>query len=210
MEIITIVKIPGFILGVIGIVLVIQIITQKNSQPGKMKRMIPLALIAVPLILMFLANYHVFEGNKKVSSCNSCHVMSPLVNDMENPESMTLAARHFKNNWIPKDQCYGCHKDYGFSGNLKAKGDGYRHLMRYTTGTYTEPIRIKGEFNNQNCLNCHEGTEIFNNVNFHDGLVDDFKSNETSCLNCHGRAHPTPLQRISGSEDYKKLTEQLN
>ena len=205
MEIITIIKILAFILGAIGIVLVIRIMNQKNVEVSKLKRLIPLALIAVPLLLMFLANYHVFEGNKKVASCNSCHVMTPIVNDMEDPESMTLAARHFKNHWIPKDQCYGCHKDYGFSGDLKAKGDGYRHLMRYATRSYTEPIRYKGEFNNQNCLNCHAGTENFEKISFHESLMDDFKSNESSCLNCHGRAHPTPLQRTPGTMDYKKL-----
>jgi hypothetical protein len=67
--------------------------------------------------------------------------MLPMVNDMQNAASNTLAARHFKNHWIPQNQCYECHSDYGLNGNLEAKMEGYRHLARYTTRTYQEPIK---------------------------------------------------------------------
>ena len=35
--------------------------------------------------------------------------MLPMVNDMRDPGSETLAALHYKNNDIAKDQCYHCH-----------------------------------------------------------------------------------------------------
>ena len=59
------------------------------------------------------------------------------------PESMTLAARHYKNRWIATKQCYTCHKDYGFNGEIKAKMDGFRHLVKYTLKMYEEPIRFR-------------------------------------------------------------------
>ena len=62
----------------------------------------------------------------------------------EEPASDTLAARHFKNHWIPEDQCYECHSDYGLSGDMEAKMEGFRHLARYTTRTYQEPIKFRG------------------------------------------------------------------
>ena len=99
------------------------------------------ALVATPAAVVAVANYHTFVGVHEVEACNRCHVMRPMVNDMMDPHSDTLAARHFKNRWIPKDQCYACHSDYGLSGDLAAKMEGFRHLARYTTRTYTEPIQ---------------------------------------------------------------------
>jgi len=126
---------------------------------------------------------------------------------MYDPGSQTLAARHMTNNWIKKDQCYGCHKDYGLNGTLKAKTDGYRHLMRYITGTYTEPIIFRGEFNSENCLSCHQGTAAFDNLRVHEPVILNLEkaSPTISCMNCHGRAHPTRAQRTPGHPDYDGL-----
>jgi hypothetical protein len=60
-------------------------------------------IVLVPLAAIGLANYHTFEGTRKVSACASCHVMLPMVNDMKNAASNTLAARHFKHHWIPQN-----------------------------------------------------------------------------------------------------------
>ena len=64
-----------------------------------------MALIVLPAGAIFLANYHTFEGIHEVRGCASCHVMLPMVNDMRDPGSDTLAARHYRNKWIAKDQC---------------------------------------------------------------------------------------------------------
>jgi len=115
-------------------------------------------LIVLPAGAIFLASYHTFEGTHEVSGCANCHIMLPMVNDMEDPNSGTLAARHYKNRWIAENQCFYCHSDYGLSGNLEAKMTGFRHLARYITRTYHEPIRARVRFNNDNCLKCHSGT----------------------------------------------------
>lgn len=208
--IIDIVKVLSVIIFILNFGLLIYILKNKDVLNTKVKKAVFPALMVLPVFLAFLANYHVFETSKTVEACQSCHVMKPFTNDLMDEESMTLAARHYKNNWIPKDQCYGCHKDYGFNGNLKAKTDGYRHLMRYITGTYSEPIEYRGEFNNANCMSCHETTAKFKAVEMHTPITELFIDNSVSCLNCHGRAHPTRLQRTPGSEDYQNLMSDKN
>jgi nitrate/TMAO reductase-like tetraheme cytochrome c subunit len=163
------------------------------------------ALVAVPAAVAGVANYHTFVGVHEVEACNRCHVMRPMVNDMMDPQSDTLAARHFKNRWIPKDQCFECHSDYGLSGNLAAKMEGFRHLARYTTRTYTEPIQYRGVFDNDNCLKCHSNMPKFEAVPWHHTVMESVEKNETSCLNCHGLAHPTRASRTPGSPDYARL-----
>ena len=165
------------------------------------------ALVVMPAGAVFIANYHTFEGVHEVSGCASCHVMRPMANDMMDRHSGTLAARHYKNKWIAENQCYHCHSDYGFSGNLEAKMTGYRHLARYTTHTYKEPIMARVRFHNQNCLNCHQNTPKFLAVQSHHTAGERLASNQMICLNCHGPAHPTSLQRTPGSADYARLME---
>ncbi|HME09603.1 MAG TPA: hypothetical protein VKG25_21270 [Bryobacteraceae bacterium] len=167
------------------------------------------SLIVLPAGAVFLANYHTFEGVHEVRGCAGCHVMLPMANDMKDPKSGTLAARHYKNRWIAENQCYHCHSDYGLSGNLEAKMTGFRHLARYTTRTYHEPIHARVRFDNQNCLNCHAGTPRFEAVQSHKTAHEKLVSNLMICLNCHGQAHPTSVQRTPGSDDYARLTEKL-
>jgi len=162
-------------------------------------------LFALPVTTMAVANYHTIEGVHGVDTCNRCHVMTPMVTDMRHPGSDTLAARHYRNGWIPKDQCYECHSDYGLAGDLRAKMDGYRHLARYTTGTYTEPITYRGTFHNENCMKCHGGTPAFAAVPSHMTVKTQLAENSMSCTNCHGAAHPTREQRTPGSPDYDWL-----
>ena len=165
------------------------------------------SLIVFPAGAVFIANYHTFEGVHEVRGCASCHVMQPMVNDALDPNSGTLAARHYKNRWIAQDQCYTCHSDYGLGGNLEAKMTGFRHLARYTTHTYHEPIQARVRFDNKNCLNCHANTPKFEAVQSHHTAHDKLVSNEMICLNCHGQAHPTSVQRTPGSVDYARLME---
>ena len=217
----TFVKVLGVTLCVIGIALCYGLTRVGRHSPSRDKR-VNLRIASVPAltfnkILAFLslivfssmsvsvANYHVFSGVKEVSSCSSCHVMLPMVNDMTDPSSQTLAARHFSNKWIPEQQCYTCHTDYGLSGTLKAKMDGYRHLARYTTRTFTEPIASPSTYNNDNCMQCHSDTRKFDSVSSHIALSERIAESTLSCLSCHGSAHPTRAQRTPGHPDYSDL-----
>ena len=167
------------------------------------------ALVATPAAVVAVANYHTFVGVHEVEACNRCHVMRPMVTDMMDPQSDTLATRHFKNRWIPKDHCYACHSDYGLSGDLAAKMEGFRHLARYTTRTYTEPIQYRGVFDNANCLKCHANMPTFEAVPWHHTVAASLGTNAMSCLNCHGLAHPTRAARTPGSSEYDRLMRQV-
>src|SRR5262245_45847922 len=168
-----------------------------------------LALIVLPATAVLLANYHTFEGVHEVRGCASCHVMLPMVNDMQDPKSETLAALHYKNRWIADDQCFHCHSDYGLGGNLEAKMTGFRHLARYTTRTYQEPIKARVKFDNNNCLHCHEKAPKWVAVEGHVEALPDLTTNKTTCVECHGDPHPTAAQRTPGSSDYQRLMEKM-
>ena len=168
-----------------------------------------LALIVLPAIAVFLANYHTFEGVHEVRGCASCHVMLPMVNDMQDPASETLAALHYKNRYIADNQCYHCHSDYGLGGNLEAKMTGFRHLARYTTRTYQEPIKARVKFDNNNCLHCHEKAPKWVAVESHTEMLQDLRTNMMACVDCHSAPHPTAEQRTPGSSDYPRLMERM-
>jgi nitrate/TMAO reductase-like tetraheme cytochrome c subunit len=221
MEAVTLVRVLGTVLCVLGIALCIWV-GRKRADQVSTKEQVSVgiailsvaalwkllafgALVATPAAVVAVANYHTFVGIHEVEACNRCHVMRPMVNDMRDPASDTLAARHFKNRWIPRDQCYACHSDYGLDGDLAAKMEGFRHLARYTTRTYHEPIQYRGVFDNANCLKCHAQMPKFEAVPWHHTVEAALARNETSCLNCHGLSHPTRAARTPGSPDYERL-----
>ncbi len=167
------------------------------------------ALVVLPGAAALVANYHVFDGSRTVASCNSCHVMRPMVTDMIDPTSQTLAARHYRNKWIAEDQCETCHSDYGLAGSLTAKLTGYRHLARYVTHTYREPIPFRGRYIDQSCLGCHRGTPKWEAVTSHHTAWDRLADDRMDCLNCHGLPHPSAADRTPNSPAYARLMEGL-
>lgn len=130
----------GVTLGIVGILLCLRILGVTRAdltnprlvrlgvatlpRAGFLKLLAFVALVLMPAAVVAVANYHVFEGVEKVRGCASCHIMRPMVNDMRDAGSNTLAARHFRNRWIVDRQCYECHTDYGLSGALNAKMEG--------------------------------------------------------------------------------------
>lgn len=223
METIYLVRAFGTLLCVVGVFLCLRLgrkrfaklSTTRNvaigaamvSAAGLWKFLAFAGLAAVPAAAAAVANYHTFVGVHEVHACAQCHVMLPMVNDLHDAQSDTLAARHYKNRWIPKDQCYACHSDYGLGGDIAAKAEGFRHLARYTTRTYHEPIQHRGAFDNQNCLKCHSGAIKYERVQSHQTAKVLLSTSAMSCTNCHGRAHPTRDQRTPGSADYARLME---
>lgn len=159
----------------------------------------------LPMATIGASSYKLFEGTHETEACASCHVMQPMVTDLHSSTSTTLAALHSRNGWISDNECYSCHSGYGFAGSMAAKMEGYRHLVRYTTGVYEEPIASRTVFDQSSCLNCHEGTDKFLAVNSHMIAFEELKSNKMSCMNCHGLAHPTRKDRTPGSARYDEL-----
>jgi len=158
-------------------------------------------MFLIPLTTVGLANYEIFVGTKEVSACVRCHVMRPFANDMTEAKSEGLAARHYRNKWIQEQQCYHCHADYGFGGGLQAKLDGLRHLLKYTSRTYHEPIQLRHPFHNDNCLHCHGSTPKYDAVDMHTMMADTIASDETPCTSCHGDSHPSRDKRTPGAPE---------
>lgn len=187
----------GLVAAVLGIVVLILVeFVYRDSVSGSFYHWTLLfGLFALPGLALLGTTETVFEETKTVASCNTCHVMNTFVNDMRDPESPTLAARHYKNNWISTHQCYECHTTYGVHGTLAAKRDGFRHWLLYVTDTYDEPIQYSGSYPNANCTSCHAGTSTFEAVDAHSALRAELSADEVSCARCHGPPHPAPPDR---------------
>jgi len=180
--------------AIVGLVL-IEFIFRSSLSRGTYHWLLFFGLLALPGLAMLGTTETVFQETKTVVSCQSCHVMDPFVNDLQNPKSPTLAARHYKNKWIEKNQCYQCHTTYGAHGTLASKRDGFRHWLLYVTKTWPEPIEYSGSYPNSNCTACHAGTPSFEAVESHDALERELRADEVSCTSCHGPPHPTPDER---------------
>jgi hypothetical protein len=158
--------------------------------PSNMWGWLLVAVGLVPIMVAFMTFAHGLESTTTVAACGSCHVMTPFVRDLQDVKSDTLAATHFKNRFIRESQCYTCHSDYGLGGTLKAKFAGLGHVWRYTSGLYEVPIKIAQPYPNVRCLGCHGESQRFLNSATMKPILSQLMSGETSCLTCHGPAHP--------------------
>jgi len=86
---------------------------------------------------------------------------------------------------------------------------GFRHLARYTTRTYVEPIKARVKFDNNNCLHCHDKTPKWVAVEAHVTGREELATNQITCTECHTEPHPTAGQRTPGSSDYARLMEKM-
>jgi nitrate/TMAO reductase-like tetraheme cytochrome c subunit len=186
--------IAAALIGAIVLVLT-QYVYRNKITRGTYHWLLLLALFVLPLMAMLSTTATVMEGTKSVQACASCHVMHPFVNDLKNPDSPTLAARHYRYNWIARDQCYACHVTYGATGTLAGKRDGFRHWVYYITNTYSDPIKYTGSYENSNCLACHGQTTRWEQVKSHQALVEELSTDRIACIRCHGPPHPLPSER---------------
>jgi nitrate/TMAO reductase-like tetraheme cytochrome c subunit len=146
----------------------------------------------IPTMVAFLSFVHGLEGSATVDACGFCHTMHPYVNDLRNVKSTTLAATHYKNRYILDRHCFTCHTDYGLTGTITGKIGGIKHVVLFTTGWYTLPLKIAHPFPNVRCLKCHAESQKFLNSPTHPKeMMPVLMNGTTSCLVCHGPAHPT-------------------
>lgn len=177
------------------ILLLIEFVYKKSINRMNYRILLIISLFVLPVIVGLGTSATVLETTKTVQSCGTCHVMEPFVNDLYDSNSSTLAARHYKNQWISEYQCYTCHTTYGAHGTLEGKRDGFRHWLLFVTRTWDEPISYSGSYPNMNCTACHGGTQSFQDVPSHRALSSKLRADEVSCTSCHGPAHPTPNER---------------
>lgn len=186
--------------GVVGLVL-IEFVWRDRIARSTYRWLLLLGLAVAPAFALGGATGTMFEQMKEVAACNSCHVMNRFVEDMRDPNSATLAARHHRTGAIPGKQCYSCHTGYGIFGTLEAKRDGFRHWLLYVTGTWPEPIAFRGTYPNANCLHCHARSPEFRGVPSHTVLRAALERDQMNCTTCHGLPHPARPLRVPRSAE---------
>lgn len=165
-----------------------------------------IALFVLPILITVLGTSAHIENSKSTSFCLSCHVMEPYGESLRIDSAEHLPAQHFQNKLIPRDQaCYTCHTTYTMFGDMNAKLQGLKHLYVYYLGTVPEPIELYAEYNNRECLHCHQGARAFEANEDHSGLREDLVSNEFSCLDCHSSVHD--VHELAGLDVWMETTE---
>jgi len=132
------------------------------------------------------------EQAKSTEFCLSCHVMEPYGDSLWTEDAAYLAASHFQNRRVPREAaCYSCHTDYTMFGDVNAKIRGLRHVwVQYVSGPPApEEIELYSPYRNRECLHCHGGARAFLENDFHVEMLAELRSEETSCLDCHGDVH---------------------
>jgi cytochrome c nitrite reductase small subunit len=178
-------------LAVIGIGIVIySLVKYRGAAAGPVSWGFLLAgAVIFPLLITGVGTILVFQRAERVEFCASCHLtMKVFVEDMKNPKSNSLAALHFKNRYIPDDQCYTCHTSYGLFGTVEAKKEGLNDVYKYYTRTFHLPIKLRHPYPNKDCLKCHAGSAKW--IASHADFKDQLFSGEASCMQCHAESNP--------------------
>jgi cytochrome c nitrite reductase small subunit len=179
------------VLAAVGIGLVIySLLKYKGAVEGAASWGLLIAgTAAFPLLITSVGSILVFQRAERVEFCASCHLtMKAFVDDMKNPKSDSLAALHFKNRYIPDDQCYTCHTSYGLFGTLEAKEEGLNDVYKYYTRTFHLPIKLRHQYPNGDCLKCHAGSTKW--LAAHEEFKAAVFTGEASCMQCHADSSP--------------------
>jgi nitrate/TMAO reductase-like tetraheme cytochrome c subunit len=178
----------------IALVIVVLVVARPNITAGRGGKILAfVGLFIFPVLTGMLGFETHFERSKQTRFCLSCHVMEPYGKSLYVDDKKYIPAAHFQNNRVPRDEaCYTCHTDYTlYSGGIKAKIRGLRHIYAQYIGTIPQPIKLYKPFDNRECLHCHAGARSFEEGATHAAMMDDIKSNQMSCLSsgCHDMAH---------------------
>jgi nitrate/TMAO reductase-like tetraheme cytochrome c subunit len=155
-----------------------------------------LGLFIFPVFAGFAGLGSHIERSKQTSFCLSCHVMEGYGQSLRVDDASYIPAVHYQNNRVPRDEaCYTCHTDYTlYSGAIKAKLHGLKHLYVQYLGTPPQSIKLYSPYNNRECLHCHLGARSFEQGAVHTAdtqTMADIKSNKLSCVSsgCHSTVH---------------------
>ncbi len=152
--------------------------------------LLALVIIVGPLLYSAVTAEVAFERSKSLEFCASCHVMTPYVAGLKDPDSELLAAKHYQYRRINRDQCYTCHADYDLFGPAKAKANGLKHMAHYYFGK-PRKLALYKPFPNSHCLQCHDGAKSFVKAESHKEILAGLRSDEMRCVDCHGPVHPS-------------------
>jgi cytochrome c nitrite reductase small subunit len=149
-------------------------------------------VVALPMTSIMLGMLLVFERAERIEFCGSCHVaMQAYVLDLTNTRSESLAALHYKNRYIPRNQCYVCHTSFGLFGTAQAKAAGMIDVGKYYTRMFHFPLKMREPYPNDDCLKCHYDSIRWGTR--HQQVKDELVAGESRCLDCHGKEHPAHI-----------------
>jgi cytochrome c nitrite reductase small subunit len=176
----------------IGLVLY-SVIRYRGRAEGAVSWSLLVAGVGVlPSLSIAFGSLLVFERAERVAFCASCHLaMQAYVDDLENPNSASLAAIHYRNRYIPKNQCYSCHTSFGLFGTVQAKIAGMLDVQKYYTRSFQLPIKMREPYSNTDCLKCHAEAVRWSSA--HEQVKDTVFEEEISCLRCHGEENPAHI-----------------
>lgn len=177
--------------AVVGIGLVLfLLVAQRRLAESFLKWICLGTLVLLPMLVIAMGNIAGLQQAKKVEFCYSCHLtMGHFIKDMQDPNSQTLAALHYRHRWSPDDQCYACHTSYGLFGDFKAKRKGVEDFLKYYTRTFSLPVRMHTPYPNADCLKCHERTPKLVDSDSHREILVEIRQEEIRCLDCHEPIH---------------------
>ena len=114
----------------------------------------------------YARGFSYFGNNPR--TCMNCHVMRSYFDSWNRSGHHAAAA------------CNDCHTPHDPIGKMAVKGlNGFNHSRAFTTGRFTDPIRIKGlnrAVAQNNCVRCHES------LTYRMALKT---SGRADCLACH-------------------------
>jgi cytochrome c-type protein NapC len=149
-----------------------------------------LAFFLLPGAALALGTQLHLEQSKSTEFCLSCHEMEPYGQSLLVDSPDHLPAQHFQNKRIDQEHaCFTCHTNYTMYGDVQAKINGLKHLWVHYVGTVPEQIELYKPYQNRECLHCHGGARSFEENDFHVDMLEDLRSEEISCLECHDLGH---------------------
>jgi cytochrome c-type protein NapC len=117
-------KLISLLTAAIAAGLIIYYLIRRPRLHAATKLVLLAGLGVFPLMSAASGNLVGFEASTKREFCNSCHVMEPWIDDVEDPASTSLAAAHSRNDLFGDKSCYTCHADYGMFGTVNTKLNG--------------------------------------------------------------------------------------
>jgi nitrate/TMAO reductase-like tetraheme cytochrome c subunit len=176
---------------IIGIALLLfSLLRYRGRTPGPAAWVLLfVSVVVLPGVSTMFGTILVFERGESVEFCGSCHrAMKPYVADMRDPSSNSLAAIHFKNSYIPRNQCYTCHSSFGLFGTLQAKLNGIIEVHRYYTNSFSATLKMREPYRNDDCLKCHAGSVKWSGNHATD--KEEIFAGRRRCLDCHSLTRP--------------------
>ena len=180
--------IAGAIVLIVLILLVRRATGTLATRQGKVLALVVLGLL--PIMWLGGAMTYTDAAMKKVDFCVQCHSMVSYGESLHADDDWALSAVHYQNNLVDREKaCYVCHTSYVAFGGLKAKLRGLRHVQAHYLGGHEGEIALYQPYDNADCLRCHGVARSFLEGSGHQGFMDELRSGETSCLECHDEAH---------------------